>query len=194
MRPGGPEEDQDNDDVAEDEQDAKRTDETREPVFYNTLTYKTVEECIHSFNLQGIIDLTADCGDKAVAAAAAGILYAGVCMTDAHASLLKWRIQEQIYRLFSQEGHRLYQAKLATITKSHTTFTSGANVTTQKSVAPPAEAGAKDKKKRSVPSSAARQTSRTKVILRAHPAHRTQLTHESPGGISRPLKFYFFSL
>ena len=132
--------------MAEDEQDAKRTDETREPVFYNTLTYKTVEECIHSFNLQGIIDLTADCGDKAVAAAAAGILYAGVCMTDAHASLLKWRIQEQIYRLFSQEGHRLYQAKLATITKSHTT-----SATTQKSVEPPAEAGAKDKKKRSVP-------------------------------------------
>jgi len=114
VRPGGPGDDED-DDMAEDEVDAKRTDETVELVCFNSLPYKVVDECIHCFGLSGMLDLTADVGDKALASVNSGILYTGLVMTDSHAYHLKHRILEMIYRGMMVEGNRFFQAKLAKI-------------------------------------------------------------------------------
>jgi hypothetical protein len=112
---GSPEEE---DCGADDEVDAKRTDETVEPIFFNTLTYRTVDECVHCYSLSAIVDLTADCGDRAVSAAASGILYTGICLSETHTAMLKWRVQEKIYRHMLEEGHRLYNPKLATLVRA----------------------------------------------------------------------------
>jgi hypothetical protein len=112
---GSPEEE---DCGADDEVDAKRTDETVEPIFFNTLTYRTVDECVHCYSLSAIVDLTADCGDRAVSAAASGILYTGICLSETHTAMLKWRVQEKIYRHMLEEGHRLYNPKLATLVQA----------------------------------------------------------------------------
>jgi hypothetical protein len=103
---------------ADDEVDARRTDETVEPIFFNTLTYKTVDECVHCYSLSAVVDLTADCGDRAVSAAASGILYTGICLTEKHMAMLKWHVQEKIYRHMLEEGHRLYNPKLATLVRA----------------------------------------------------------------------------
>jgi hypothetical protein len=115
FRPGGPGDDDEDEDDAEDDVDSRRTDETKEPVFYNTMTFKTVDECAHSFCLSAIIDLSVDCGDKAVMAIANGLMYTGTCLTETHMDLVKWRIMEKIFYLFIEEGQRLYNPKLASL-------------------------------------------------------------------------------
>jgi len=115
VRPGGPDPDGDDDDLSDDED--KRTDDTIEPVCYFTIPLKAIEELYHCFNLIGVIDCAADCGDKAIAACMSGILYTGVCMTDEHAMGLKTRIQLELYRLFLTEGSKLYHPKLAALVK-----------------------------------------------------------------------------
>ena len=75
LRPGGPESEDAGGDEAE---DIKMTDDSLEPCFYRTLTYKTVDECVHDFGITSIVDLTHDCGTEALG------LHARVCAGQHH--------------------------------------------------------------------------------------------------------------
>ncbi len=72
---------------------------------------------IGSTSNQALVDLTADSGGKALAAASMGIYYIGICLTEDHAMLLKNAIRTQIYKYFLTQGHRLYNPKLAALHK-----------------------------------------------------------------------------
>ena len=119
VRPGGPQEDDDDELSGEDEQDAKRTDETIEPAFFHPLTYETNDECVQSYNLNGVLDLTADNGDRAIACVSKGILYTGVCLTAHHLHMLKYHTMENIYNKMITEGSHMFQPKLAAAVKEH---------------------------------------------------------------------------
>jgi hypothetical protein len=118
VRVGGPDPEGDDDEGgSDDDQDIVRTDETIEPVFFKNLPRKLIDELVHGFCLSGIVDLTAEAGEKALVAIECGLLYAGVCMTNSHAELWKAHIEKEIWKMFKTEGHTKYQSTLAKLVK-----------------------------------------------------------------------------
>ena len=118
VRPGGPEA-EDEEDGDESETEMKRTDDSIEPVFYHSLPRLLVQELVRAFCLVGILDLTMDCGDRALAAIDSGVLYTGIALTQTHMELVKVRILIQLYHSMLKEGSRVYQEKMAALVKEH---------------------------------------------------------------------------
>ena len=118
VRVGGPDPDANSDGTETDgEQEAKRTDDSKEVVFFKSLPRLVIQEYVHSFNLAGIVDLTAGDGEKAMSALMHAIMYVGVCLADTHASMLKGHLQEEIYKSFASEGNPLCKPQMADLIK-----------------------------------------------------------------------------
>ena len=70
----------------------RRTDDTREPTFYNPLPFLLHQELIHSHRLVMAIRLTIGDGAAAMAALEAGIKLIGICLSETHAEMLYKRL------------------------------------------------------------------------------------------------------
>jgi len=99
-------------DLDDDEPPARRTDSTREPVFFHSVTPYLWEELLHDFDIGAVIDLTAGDGAAALAAIRSGCPYAGVTITDAHATELRQHLYEAAFQAATTEGDSLYDADL----------------------------------------------------------------------------------
>ena len=86
-----------------------------EPVFYHGHPIKLDEEVVHSYDLEGVIDLSAGNGQLALTCIRQRKPYFGITLTEAHsAELLNW-LTSKVWSSFLDESSKLYVPALAKI-------------------------------------------------------------------------------
>ena len=87
-------------------------------VFFHEWPEQFYAELIHSFCLNGVLDLTAGSGYAAMATIKAKKTYVGLCLSDAHKDLLEQWLQWLIFNEMQDSNSSLHDASLSLLTRS----------------------------------------------------------------------------
>ena len=79
------------------------------PMNWHTMDIKVYEEFIHSYGVEGIVDLTANDGTAAFCAVQLKKPYFGVCFTDEHLKEMRRFVIGRIFTGFQTAGSKLYE-------------------------------------------------------------------------------------
>ena len=89
-----------------------------EVAFFHAWPEQSYAELIHSFRLNGALDLTAGSGHAAIASIKAKKTYVGLCLSDAHKDLLEEWLQWRIFNEMQDSNSSLHDASLSLLTRS----------------------------------------------------------------------------
>lgn len=102
----------------DDGKEEERSDDTFEPAFYHHLPEALYSDTLGAYEIRGVLDLTAGCGDLARACLLRRVPYLGLGMTDQHCSLLKAQLVEFVKMQMRSEGSTFYSPEWAAAASS----------------------------------------------------------------------------
>jgi hypothetical protein len=92
----------------------KRDDES-EPVNWWAMPANLYDEILYRFNTKAVIDLCPSSDSLPILCIENGLMYLGLCFTDAHMDHLKRRLASAVFAKYTTEGSPLYQPSLSKI-------------------------------------------------------------------------------
>jgi hypothetical protein len=92
-----------------------RKDDESEPVNWWAMPTNLYDEILYRFNTKAVIDLCPSSDALPILCVEHGLMYLGLCFTDAHMEHLKRRLASAVFAKYTTEGSRLYQPSLSKI-------------------------------------------------------------------------------
>ncbi len=90
----------------------KRTDDTIEPVFLQTLPLPLFQTVLDAVEATSVVNMTSGDGKVEMSCVEMGLPCTGVCLTEEHAAALHHRLEEQVYLKMQDESSNLFQKSL----------------------------------------------------------------------------------
>ncbi len=88
-----------------------------EPVFFHALPIETDREWHHSYDLVGVVSLTAGAGNDAIACLMQRKPWCGVVLSQKRAEALQEWLYRQVWKAMCTESSGLYESELASLVK-----------------------------------------------------------------------------